>query len=202
MKAKCLFQLSYLYKEEKLLGKKNIAAHRIKMGELLGKRSPVKADYVIPIPETSIFNALGYSYETKIPFMNAIFKKRPKTKTLFIDSRVKKIEEVFIYIPSLFRNKKIVLVDETIISGLSLKVVLQEIRKFKPKEIHVRVACKPMDKPCPKNSFSDNFNFLKQDYKKYFKIDSIGWLEDKDLSRFASCYYCFGGKKNNSVIIK
>ena len=184
MKRDCLFRLSYLDTEHKKLGKLNVAQKRLEMGMLLAKKKPIKnkVDYIIPIPETSIFNAQGFSIASKIPLVNAIFKKRPKPQTLFVKNRKNKIENVFLFIPELIKNKKIVLVDETVISGLSLKTVLKIIRKYKPKEIHVRVVCKPMDKSCPSNSFSKNWNFAPKNYKKYFNVTSFDYLETEDLS--------------------
>ena len=199
-KRDCLFKLSYIDLEHRLLGKVSTAQKRIEMGMLLAKRKPVKnADYVIPIPETSIFNAQGFANESKIPLVNAIFKKRPKTQTLFIKNRREKIKNVFLFIPNLIKNKKIVLVDETVISGLSLKTVLDIIRGFKPKEIHIRVVCKPMTRICPKNDFSKEWKFAPKNYKKYFNVKSFDYLEPYDLEKFAKCTYCFGGHKNNSI---
>jgi amidophosphoribosyltransferase len=199
-KRDCLFKLSYIDLEHKYLGKVSTAQKRIEMGMLLAKRQPVKnADCIIPIPETSIFNAQGFSKESKIPLVNAIFKKRPKTQTLFIKNRKERIKNVFLFIPNLIKNKKIVLVDETVISGLSLKTVLSVIRGYKPKEIHVRVVCKPMVRVCPKNDFSKKWKFAPRNYKKFFKVDSFEYLNTYDLAKFANCSYCFGSNKDNSV---
>ena len=200
IKRDCLFKLSYIDLEHKFLGKESIAQKRIQMGALLAKRQPVKnADYIIPIPETSIFNAQGFANESKVPLVNAIFKKRPKTQTLFIKNRKEKIKKIFSFIPNLIQNKRIVLVDETVISGLSLKTILNIIREFKPKEIHIRVVCKPMIRKCPKNDFSNKWKFAPKNYKKYFKVNSFGYLSPNDLEKFASCCYCFGSNNDNSV---
>ena len=200
-KRDCLFKLSYIDVEHQFLGNSSTAQKRIEMGRLLAKRQPVKnADCVIPIPETSIFNAQGFADASKIPLVNAIFKKRPKTQTLFIKNRKERIKNVFLFIPNLIRNKKIVLVDETVISGLSLKTVLNIIREFKPKEIHIRVVCKPMMRKCPKNDFSKSWKFAPSNYKKYFRVDSFGYLNTYDLERFAKCSYCFGNNKDNSIM--
>ena len=196
----CLFKLSYIDLEHQLLGEVSTAQKRIEMGMLLAKRKPVKnVDYIVPIPETSIFNAQGFSSQSKIPLVNAIFKKRPKTQTLFVKNRKEKIKKIFLFIPNLIRNKKIVLVDETVISGLSLKTVLDIIKGFKPKEVHIRVVCKPMTRICPKNDFSKEWTFAPKDYKKYFKVKSFDYLEPYDLEKFAKCTYCFGGYKDNSI---
>ncbi len=201
IKRDCLFKLSYIDLEDRLIGSLSTAQKRIEMGQLLAKRHPVtNADCVIPIPETSIFNAQGFANELKIPINNAIFKKRPKTQTLFIKNRKKRIQNVFLFIPNLIKNKRIVLVDETVISGLSLKIVLGIIRNLKPKEIHVRVVCRPMIRRCPKNNFAKTWKFAPRNYKKYFKVDSFAYLDPIDLAKFAKCTYCFGSNKDNSIV--
>ena len=73
------------------------------------------------------------------------------------------------------------------------------IRGFKPKEIHVRVVCKPMIRVCPKNNFSKKWKFAPKNYKKYFNVNSFGYLNNYDLEKFAKCCYCFGSENDNSV---
>ena len=200
IKRDCLFKLSYLDLEHQLLGNKSTAQRRIEMGSLLAKRYPVKnADIVVPMPETSIFNAQGFANESKLPLVYAIAKKRPKPKTLFTKNRKKKIKNIFFFIPNLFKNKKVVIVDETVISGLSLKTILSTIRSFKPKEIHIRVVCKPMMRKCPSNNFSKKWKFAPRNYKKYFNVESFEYLNNYDLESFAECSYCFGNKQDNSI---
>lgn len=199
----CLFELNYLKKEEERSGNTNIAMKRIELGRLLAQRHPVDAELIVPIPETGILFAQGYALESDIPFAHAVLKKRPKTKTLFIEHRKETIGDIIIIIPELIKNKKIVVIDETVISGLSLSIVIKMLREAQPKELHVRMAAHPMVKKCPSNSFSNSWSFLKEKaYKEAFEVDSFEFLDPKDLEKFAKCVYCFGGEKDESKVVR
>ena len=200
-KLDCAFELSYLKKEHDLIGGKLIAEKRIELGELLGKTHPVDADYIIPMPETAIFYALGYSNQTNIQYTHAIFKNRPKPKTLLVKNRKELISRVFSIIPRFIENKRIVLVDETVISGLTLVTVLDAIKNLKPKEIHLRLGAPPMIRKCPSSDFGENWLF---EGKKLFNqklFDSIEYLSTDQLDKYSKCYYCFGGENDNSKMV-
>jgi len=200
-KEDCLFELNYLKLEETVSGDKSIASKRIELGRSLARTLPVEGDIVVPVPETSILFAQGYALEAKLPLAHAILKKRPKKKTLFIDERKETIKDIFIIIPELIKGRKIIFIDETVISGLSLTTVIAKVRKAEPKEIHVRLIAPPMIRRCPSSSFADSWSFVKGDYKKHFGVDSFEFLSFKVLDSYAKCYYCFGGEKDESKMV-
>jgi amidophosphoribosyltransferase len=205
-KEKCLFEVNYLKREEEPSGGTTIASRRIEMGKLLARTLPVAGDMIVPVPETGILFAQGYALESGIPLAHAILKKRPKTKTLFIDKRQETIEDMVIIIPELVTGKRIILIDETVISGLSLATVLGKISQARPREIHVRLVAHPMVRHCPWHAFSDNWSFISENhhnsYREHFGVDSFEYLEPEVLSRYASCTYCFGGKMNESQVVR
>ena len=202
-KEDCLFELNYLKKEEERSGNSIIAMKRIELGQTLAQHHPIEADLIVPIPETGILFAQGYALESKIAFAHAVLKKRPKIKTLFIDQRRKTINDIIIVIPELIKGKRIIVIDETVISGLSLSMVLERLKEAKPKEIHVRVAAHPMIRKCPSNSFADSWSFMTgEDYRERFEIDSFEYLDPSILETFAKCVYCFGGRNNESKVVR
>jgi len=194
----CLFELIYLKKEEDRASETSIGFRRVELGRLLAKKCPVEDDsVVVPVPETAILFAQGYSLELNIPFIYAIFKKRPKVQTLFIKDRKKVIENAFFVVPELVKNKKIALIDETIISGLSLSITIQKLKEAEPKEIHVRIIA-PMRRRCPRRDFVEPWTSIKDisNYVEYFQVDSFEFLDDETLRGLASCVHCFeGGQK-------
>ena len=197
----CAFELSYLKKEHEISNGELIAEKRIKHGELLGELHPVDADYVIPIPETAIHYSQGYSIQTKIPLTLAIFKNRPKPKTLFINNRKKVIKDIFTVIPRFIQNKRIVLIDETVISGLSLVTILNKIKIFEPKELHLRLANPPMIRGCPSSDFGNNWRFEGKNLFEISLLNSIEYLSLDQISKFSKCFYCFGGKDDHSKMV-
>jgi len=193
MKEDCLFDLIYLKKEEASSGESTVASERIRLGRLLAKSCP-REDHsiIVPVPETGNFFAQGYSLESKLPLVCAVFKKRPKPKTLFIEHRKEVIGDVFLVIPELVRNRKVILLDEVIISGTTLFIVIAKLKEAKVKEIHARIIA-PMQRQCPKGYSPDTWKFIKSEtaYAKYFQIDSFHFLDDGILKDFANCIYCF-----------
>ena len=201
-KEDCAFELSYIKKEHDKSGNKLISEVRIEHGKLLAKRHPVKVDYIVPIPETAIFYAQGYALETKIPLVHAIYKNRPKPKTLFVKNRRALIKKVFTVMPNFIRNKKIVLIDETIISGLSLITILEMVKNLNPKELHLRLANPPMIKQCPSNNFGEKWTYNGHLIKNSKYIDSFKHLELETIEKFAKCCYCFGGVNDESKVVR
>jgi amidophosphoribosyltransferase len=201
-KEDCLFALSYLKKEFAESGNTSVAYKRIQMGKELARVASVDAEIIVPIPETGILFAQGYALESGIPFAHAILKKRPKIKTLFIDERKKTFNDIIFIVPELLRGKKLILIDETVISGLSLSLILEKIKNVGPKEIHVRLATPPIHKECPSNSFSESWEFINgRDYKNFFGVDSFEYPSLDSLEKYATCTYCFGGEKDESKVV-
>lgn len=205
-KEDCLFEITYIKHEEEILKNSDtVAKRRIYIGRLLGKKHPVDADYVIPMPETAVFNAIGYHLETGIPYCLGIYKTRPKVKTLFINNRESVIQQSMVPIPYIITNKKLVIVDETIISGLTLKTCIEKIKKFTPKEIHLRIVIEPMLRPCPSSDFGNSWNYIRNesiDLCDYFSVDSIEYLSHEDFKNSVKCSFCFGGKDDNSKMVE
>lgn len=198
----CAFEVSYIKKEHDISNGELIAEKRLRFGELLGATHPIDADYVVPIPETAIFYGQGYSLQTKIPLVHAIFKNRPKPKTLFINNRKQIIQDVFTIIPKFIKNKKIVLIDETVISGLSLVIILKRLKELKPKEIHLRLANPPMIRKCPSSNFGDNWTYQGNKLFEDSLFTSIEYLSLEQIGKFSKCYFCFGGQDDNSKMVR
>lgn len=205
-KEDCLFEITYIKREEEILKNSDtVYKRRIEIGRELGRQFPIDADYVIPMPETAVFNAIGYHLETNVPFCLGVYKVRPKIKTLFIDQREIVLKNSMIPIPDIIEEKKIVVIDETIISGLTLKTNIDNLKKFNPREIHLRIAISPMIRKCPSSDFGDSWQFLFENEKNladYFGIDSIEWLSVNDFEKSVKCTYCFGGLDDKSKMVR
>ena len=197
----CAFELGYVKKEHEISNGQLIASKRIEAGKMLAKSSFVEADYVVPIPETAIHYAQGYSLQSKIPLVHAIFKNRPKPKTLFTEDRETLIKKVFTIIPEFIDKKRIILIDETVISGLSLETILKLIKGYEPKEVHLRLANPPMIRKCPSSNFGDEWSYKGINLLNSELITSVDWLSIDKIQTFTKCSYCFGGKDDNSKVV-
>jgi amidophosphoribosyltransferase len=191
----CLFNLLY-YDEEH---SRNTALSRIGLGEMLAQWCPTDADFVVPVPETAILFAQGYSLESGIPLLHALLKKRPKLKTLFIDDREKTIDDIFFSIPEMIKGKRVVIIDEMVISGLSLKAVLEKVKEAGPNKIHVRIVAPPMMRPCPYYCDRKWDDLITGNYCEFFGVDSFCYLPIEELGWDQKCSYCYGGWSRDAL---
>jgi amidophosphoribosyltransferase len=188
----CLFDLIYMQHEEQLFNGMSIASFRTYLGSLLAKERPQKGDIVVPVPETANYIAQGYAQNSNISLSLGIFKRRPKPQTLFVDNRPVLLDDVFHIVPDLLEGRNIILIDEAVISGLTLKTIVSKMRNINVKSISVRVIG-VMKAPC-KFKYNNRVgkNICDTDnYAEYFGVDSFESLPLEISSRYASCAACF-----------
>tara|TARA_Y100000590_G_C15697473_1_gene1005651 strand:- start:855 stop:2228 length:1374 start_codon:yes stop_codon:yes gene_type:complete len=146
----CIFEWIYLAREESVLYDVPVYLTRMEIGKTLAKR--IKnlidiniIDYIIPIPKTSKPAALAISNELKIPYIEAIVKNRYINRTFIMDSqnkRQKNIKRKLNVIQHFIQNKTIMIVDDSIVRGNTMKHIIQLLKKNKVKDIYV-VSCSP-----------------------------------------------------------
>jgi dTDP-4-dehydrorhamnose reductase/adenine/guanine phosphoribosyltransferase-like PRPP-binding protein len=140
----CSFRMIYSVRPDMLVANQNASDFRISIGKQLAREAPLPADidHVIPIPESGIYSATGFSAESKIPLFFGIIRDYFTEKTLYsstTSNRYEKLKRKLIPIQSLIENKKIALVDEAVLSGSTLKVMVQILRDVGVQEIHIRI---------------------------------------------------------------
>ena len=147
----CSFMFIYSTRPDKLILGENVSNFRISVGKELAREDSINADMVIPVPETGIFPATGYADESKIPFYFGVIRDYFTDKTLFqpnIKMRAASLDKKLIVIPEVIKDKRIVLVDEAIVSGTTLHVIVDKLRNAGVKEIHVRIPSPAMINEC------------------------------------------------------
>ena len=159
-------------------------------GKQLAIESPVDVDYVIPIPDSGNYAALGYAQELNIPFELAITKNHyvgrsfiqptQELRDLFVKMKLNPIKNII-------HDKKVVLVDDTIVRGTTTKRKIQTLKDCGVKEVHMRVAAPPIKHPCyygvdfpSKTELIANRYSLK-DIEEYLGLDSLAYLSNEGL---------------------
>jgi dTDP-4-dehydrorhamnose reductase len=211
MQEGCTFKLFYSgHPAESALGM-NIALFRTEAGKLMARESKVEADIVIPIPETGIFYAIGFAEGSGLPLSFGIVKERFAKKTLFeprYEKRAQEVQKKLTVIPQIVSGKRIVLIDEAILSGITLKTAVDKLKESGTEEIHVRIASPPILHLCPVGEQPPSVNLLAptmggdaigDELRRYFAVNSFEFLGLKALSENLlkevplKCLYCFGG---------
>ena len=151
--------------------------HRLreKLGRKLAERDWVKGDVVVPVPESGRSYALGYSLESGIPLREAIVRNP------YVWGRIARKDATRIglrAIRSAVRGKSVVLVDNFIFSGNTVKSVALKLREAGAKEIHLRLAAPPIRRDCP---FTPKRKKLKKLSPESLGVNSVLYLEEDDL---------------------
>ena len=121
------------------------------MGEALAKEHPVDADVVIGVPDAAIPASIGYAKESKIDYAEGLIRNRYVGRTfIYPDQRLRElgVRTKFNVLKNVIENKKIILVDDSIVRGTTTSRVLQLLRDAGAAEVHMRVSSPPIISPC------------------------------------------------------
>jgi amidophosphoribosyltransferase len=151
--SKCMFEWVYFANVASTLDDRSVYLTRTRLGEELAKMETEKVndDYVVvPVPDTAKASADSYAYKLGVRSMEGLIRNRYLGRT-FIEggNRDEKVKNKFTPLNKVLKGKKILLVDDSIVRGTTLKKLIRYIREIgEAKEIHVRVACPPIMGPC------------------------------------------------------
>jgi len=136
----------------------NVETMRYKCGQLLRRRDDVEADAVAGVPDSGVAHAIGYSNESKISYTRPFIKYTPTWPRSFMPSSQAQRNLIahmkLIPVQELIYNKKLVLIDDSIVRGTQLKETTEFLYELGAKEVHVRPACPPILFSCKYLNFS------------------------------------------------
>ena len=138
----------------------NVEKMRNRCGEYLAKRDEGKIfpDIIAGVPDSGIAHAIGYSNETKIPYGRPFIKYTPTWQRSFMPTTQKQRELIanmkLIPVQSMIEDKKLLLIDDSIVRGTQLRDTTEFLYKSGAKEVHVRPACPPIIYGCKYLNFS------------------------------------------------
>ena len=206
--ALCVFEHVYIARPDSYIEERNVYKVREKFGELLFKEHPVKADIVIPVPDSGIPAAVGYAKASGIPYEEGLIKNRYVGRTFINPSQVMREVGVRIKLNPLrevLDGKRVVMVDDSIVRGTTSAKLIKLLRDNGAKEVHFRVSSPPDISPCyygvdtPFKSELIAANFSIPEICKKLGADSLGYLSLKalreavGLKNFNICQACFDG---------
>lgn len=150
-RALCVFEHVYFARPDTLMEGQFVHLVRQQMGQMLAQESPVEADIVVPVPDSSIPAAIGYSQESGLPFTEGLIKNRYIGRTFIQpDNRLRKqgVRLKFNALESNLKGKRVVMVDDSIVRGNTSGPLVQLLREAGAVEVHVRVSSPPVKHPC------------------------------------------------------
>ena len=150
-KAMCMFEFVYFSRPDSIINGRLIHEVRKNLGKALYRIKPVKADFTSPVPDSGRSSALGFAEESGIPFEEVIMKNRYIGRTFILpesNSRKNAVELKFHIVRRLIEDRRIVVVDDSIVRGVTLTRIIPLMKARGCREVHVRIACPPIIYPC------------------------------------------------------
>ncbi|MFN3604850.1 MAG: amidophosphoribosyltransferase [Leptonema sp. (in: bacteria)] len=207
----CIFENIYFARPDSYIFNRSVYEVRKNLGRFLAKEHPADADIVIGVPDSSIVAALGYAEESKIPYTIGLIRSHYIGRT-FIEpeQRIRDFGAKIKYnvVKSAIYNKRVVVVDDSIMRGTTSKKLIKMLKKAKAKEIHLRISAPPTKFPCfygidipTRNELIASSHTI-EEIKKYLKVDSLGYLsiemalkamEVETAPKNHWCTACFSG---------
>ena len=148
--AACIFEHVYFARPDSTLGGVDVYGTRVRMGERLAAESPVEADMVMPIPDSGTPAAIGFSKASGIVFGEGLIKNRYVGRTFIEpDDELRRQGIRLKYNPlAEIAGKRLVIVDDSLVRGNTLRALVQMLFEAKAAEVHVRVSSPPVVSPC------------------------------------------------------
>ena len=150
-KSTCIFEYIYFARPDSAIDGISVYEARLNAGRMLHKRYPVDADVVVGVPDSGTPAAYGYAQAANIPFSIAFIKNNYVGRTFIKPSQDQRSQGVSIKLNILkdeVKDKKIVLVDDSIVRGTTMKNIVKQLKELGAKEVHVRISSPPFLYPC------------------------------------------------------
>lgn len=149
--AMCLFEFIYFARPDSQILGERLHLARQRMGAELARESPVEADVIVPLPDSAVPAAIGYARESGIPYSEGLIKNRYIGRTFIQpDQRMRDmgVQLKFNVLPEVVRDKRVVLIDDSIVRGTTSRPIVNLVRDAGAKEVHMRVHSPPIMWPC------------------------------------------------------
>ncbi len=149
--ARCIFEHVYFARPDSKVFGDSVSQTRLKMGARLAREAPAAADVVVPVPDSGLFAAMGYSRESGLPLEFALIRNHYVGRT-FIEPKQSirhfGVKVKLNPIRELIAGKRVVLVDDSIVRGTTSRKIVRMVRDAGAAEVHVRISAPPTQWPC------------------------------------------------------
>jgi len=208
-RAHCIFEYIYFSRPDSHVFDRDVYTIRQGFGRVLAREHPVEADVVVPVPDSGVPAAIGYSQESGIPFEMGLIRNHyvgrtfiePENEIRHFGVRIKlnPVRETL-------AGKRVVVIDDSIVRGTTSMKIVKMIRRAGAKEVHVRISSPPTTWPCfygidtptrkeliaSRQSVEEIREYITADSLGYLSQDGLYWFEKKG-EREWFCDACFTG---------
>ncbi|MEL7037029.1 MAG: amidophosphoribosyltransferase [Cyanobacteria bacterium J06592_8] len=205
----CVFEMIYFARPDSQMEGESLYSYRLRIGRILAQESGVEADLVIGVPDSGIPAAIGFSQESKIPYMEGLIKNRYVGRT-FIEPtqgmRESGIRMKLNPLKDVLEGKRVIMVDDSIVRGTTSRKIVKALRDAGATEVHMRISSPPVTHPCFYGIDTDNQEQLiaakksVEEITQHIGVDSLAYLSWEGMLRATGedpqsfCSACFTGK--------
>ena len=205
----CVFEHIYFSRPDSYLFGHSVYSTRKLMGKALAREKPVEADVVVPVPDSGVISAMGYSEEAKIPFQMGLIRNHYVGRT-FIEpqSQIRNfgVKIKLNAVKPVIEGKRVIIIDDSIVRGTTSKKIVRMLREVGAREVHVRISSPPtthscfygIDTPTKGELIASNMDI--DQTCEYLGADSLHYMSlEKMLEIFGEqkddfCAACFDGR--------
>jgi amidophosphoribosyltransferase len=205
----CIFEYIYFARPDSNIFEHNVYMTRKRLGNQLATEFPAQADLVMPIPDSGVFAALGFSEASKIPFEFGMIRNHYIGRTFIQptqDLRDFRVRIKLNPLKEVLNGRRVIIVEDSIVRGTTSRMRLKTLRQAGAKVIHMRVSCPPLKFPCfygidfptkkelvaSKHDIAWIRDFIGADSLEYLSLK--GMLNSMPLPKENFCTACFTGK--------
>ena len=212
--AQCVFEHVYFSRPDSVVFGRSVYNSRKKFGEQLAEESYVDADIVIPVPDSGVPSALGFSQKSGIPFEFGIIRNHYVGRTFIQPGQSVRDFGVKIKLntqPDVLKNKRVIVIDDSLVRGTTSQKIIQLIRQAGASEVHLRIASPPTTGPCfygvntPQKSELIASEQSTEHIRQFIGADSLAYLSEKGMWKAMQagpetfCAACFNGDYPTSL---
>ena len=210
--ARCIFEYIYFARTDSRIDGQSVYTSRTKAGSLLAQEHPVEADLVVGVPESGLAAAIGYSQESGIPYGMAFYKNSYVGRTFIKpkqNERTASVQVKLNVIREVVEGKRIIMVDDSIVRGTTIRNIVRMLKRAGATEVHVRVSSPPFKFPCfygtdvPSSENLVAYNNSLEEIRESIDADSLGYLSVDSLGDLCPgldyCDSCFTGRYKGGI---
>lgn len=208
-KSQCAFEHVYFSRPDSIIFGRSVNQSRHNMGKQLAVEHPADADLVVPVPDSGVAAAIGYARESGINFRQAIIRNHYIGRTFIEPSQNIRSFGVRLKlnpIKDLIKDRRVVLVDDSIVRGTTSKKIVEMVREAGAREVHMRISCPPTVSPCyygvdtPYKADLIAAQMSVAEICRYIEADSLGYLSMEGMLKAigmemeSACVACWNEK--------
>ena len=212
----CIFEHVYFSRPDSMVFGRPVHQSREELGRQLARETPVDADIVVPVPDSGVTAAMGYSSESGIPFKFGLIRNHYIGRT-FIEPR-QSVRDFGVKLKlnpvrAVLEGKRVILIDDSLVRGTTSRKLVRMVRSAGAREVHMRISCPPTISPCfygvdtPTKSQLIAAVKSVEEIREFLEADSLSYLSLEGLKKACGegektsyCTACYTGNYPTRLI--